>query len=77
MARDLKPCGTTAAYQRHLRRGETPCDACREASNAENRGSERHKQWGRARMRALVALSEIYPDVYNALFDEEKRKEGL
>ena len=77
MARDLKPCGTTAAYQRHLRHGETPCDACREANNAQNCGSERRKKWMRARMRALLALSQIYPDAYNALFDEEKRKEGL
>lgn len=25
-------CGTEAAYKRHIRRGETPCEACREAS---------------------------------------------
>lgn len=35
--RALKPCGTTAAYRRHLRRSETPCDACREAENSRNR----------------------------------------
>ena len=29
--RALKPHGTTAAYQRHLYRGEKPCDLCREA----------------------------------------------
>lgn len=28
----VAPCGTTAAYKRHLRRGETPCAACREAA---------------------------------------------
>lgn len=27
----LKPCGTEAAYVRHLRRGERPCQACRDA----------------------------------------------
>lgn len=27
-------CGTTAGYQRHIRRKESPCDACREARNA-------------------------------------------
>lgn len=27
----LKPCGTDAAYQRHLRRRETPCDPCKDA----------------------------------------------
>ena len=27
----LKPCGTLAAYNRHLKRREAPCAACREA----------------------------------------------
>ena len=27
-----KPCGTRAAYKRHLRRYEQPCPACREAA---------------------------------------------
>lgn len=26
-----QPCGTTAAYKRHQRHGETPCDECRAA----------------------------------------------
>jgi WhiB family redox-sensing transcriptional regulator len=29
----LKPCGTVAAFQRHVRRCETPCEACRDAKN--------------------------------------------
>lgn len=32
--RALKPCGTTAAYKRHTKRGES-CDVCREAMRAE------------------------------------------
>lgn len=35
--RQLAPCGTGAAFQRHRRRGEE-CAACREAKNAEARG---------------------------------------
>ncbi len=31
MGRALKPCGTNAAYHRHLRRGEQPCAECLEA----------------------------------------------
>lgn len=31
------PCGTTAAYARHLRHGEQPCQACREANAAKHR----------------------------------------
>lgn len=30
-SRALRPCGTPAAYTRHLRRDEAPCGACREA----------------------------------------------
>lgn len=26
-----KPCGTVAAYKRHQRAGETPCEPCRAA----------------------------------------------
>lgn len=29
-ARKLKPCGTRAAYDRHVKRGEVICDDCRE-----------------------------------------------
>lgn len=31
-ARVPKPCGTVAAYRRHQRNGEPPCDACRKAN---------------------------------------------
>lgn len=31
MTRVLKPHGTSAAHQRHIKAGEDPCDACREA----------------------------------------------
>lgn len=35
--RELKPCGTTAAYERHRSRGETPCEACRKANTEAKR----------------------------------------
>lgn len=34
------PCGTSAAYHRHRRNGETPCDPCRKA-HREKRARER------------------------------------
>ncbi len=37
MARELEPCGTTAAYRRHLRRKQTPCKACQQAARDEKR----------------------------------------
>jgi hypothetical protein len=36
---DLDPCGTPAAYRRHLRNGEQPCGPCGRA-NAERKRSE-------------------------------------
>lgn len=30
--RNLKPCGTDAAYKRHQRHGEKPCTECTEAN---------------------------------------------
>lgn len=30
----LAPCGTPAAYRRHLRAGQPPCDPCRKAATA-------------------------------------------
>lgn len=45
MARELQPCGTHAAYRRHLKRGETPCAPCagaaREQKNSRKRGERR------------------------------------
>jgi hypothetical protein len=29
----VKPCGTEAAYRRHLRHREVPCEPCRLAAN--------------------------------------------
>jgi hypothetical protein len=34
----LKPCGTDAAYKRHLRRGEQPCRECKAAAARRRRG---------------------------------------
>lgn len=32
MARELRPCGTHAAYARHLRNNEEPCGPCKAAN---------------------------------------------
>lgn len=37
MARELKPCGTPAAYRRHLRKGQEACEACKRAARDEKR----------------------------------------
>jgi hypothetical protein len=46
---NLEPCGTLAAYRRHSRAGEKPCEACREARNAANRV----RTWRRAKSEAF------------------------
>jgi len=43
MSRQLRPCGTQAAYERHLRAGEKPCAPCRAAHNAYCRGYTRYR----------------------------------
>ena len=40
--KELKPCGTSAAYQRHLNRGEIPCEKCKKA--AREARYERHRK---------------------------------
>jgi hypothetical protein len=40
--RDLKPCGTIAAYRRHLRHGEPPCESCLEAQRRANADERSH-----------------------------------
>jgi len=37
VARELKPCGTPAAYRRHLRYGQDACQACLDAEAARRR----------------------------------------
>ena len=34
---NLEPHGTVAAYRRHYRRGQKPCQLCREAESADNK----------------------------------------
>jgi hypothetical protein len=45
--RELLPCGTYAAFNRHKSRGETPCDACREAKREYDREYQREYKLGR------------------------------
>jgi hypothetical protein len=45
--RPVQPCGTVAAYRRHRRRGEQPCEACEAAMSTWNREQyERRKAGG-------------------------------
>lgn len=48
---ELQPCGTRAAFQRHVRKNEVVDQACREADNAYMRG---YRRTGRKRQRMLA-----------------------
>ncbi|MFE1189968.1 WhiB family transcriptional regulator [[Kitasatospora] papulosa] len=39
--RQHRPCGTPAAYRRHLRAGERPCTACKGAESRRRTGTSR------------------------------------
>lgn len=44
----LKPCGTTAAYFRHIRAGEETCQPCRDAMTAQRQRyarTKRERKW--------------------------------
>lgn len=57
MARELEPCGTNAAYIRHVRRKEPTCQACRDAHAAYNR---EHEGGGRPRGEAKCGTQAGY-----------------
>lgn len=54
MPRPLQPCGTHAAYKRHKRRGERPCDACARAAREFSR-RQRERARGGVPSSAVVA----------------------
>ena len=49
--RKLKPCGTRAAYVRHCRNGEKPCEACRVA--------DLEHQWARRRAKSALGAEHV------------------
>lgn len=76
---ERKPCGTRAAYLRHLDHGEPPCDPCAEANAAHRREhaagtQERHRLYQRARRRAAIRLQEAFPRQWRMLLREEAWK---
>jgi hypothetical protein len=77
---ELQPCGTYAAYQRHMRRGETACAPCQTAATAKQQAYRRNnrqayrRELGRnaARSRALERLADEYPERFAVLLNEER-----
>lgn len=61
MPRDLKPCGTDAAYRRHLKHGEEACEACKAAHAAAAAVP------GAIQREVVAELIRRYPVVYERL----------
>lgn len=71
----LQPCGTSAAYQRHLKDGTPVCEACAAARAELKRRPEvlaQNRLYARARKAAMTALSHLYPDEYRRLYEQAK-----
>lgn len=79
MGRPASPCGTDAAYKRHLRNGEDPCPECRKAHTAKRRTDRRPANLGEAlaliHVEARSATSE--PDARSAKTDLEWTRDRL
>ncbi|MFF8992533.1 WhiB family transcriptional regulator [Streptomyces sp. NPDC014983] len=54
--REHRPCGTPAAYRRHIRHGQKPCTACRAAGSRRRTGSTRRPR-SRAKRRKRTAVA--------------------
>lgn len=75
---DMQPCGTVAAYARHRKSGEQPCNLCLKAwasYQAEYRlthkPSERVQKNQAARARAFTRLRREHPKRFQELYQEE------
>jgi len=72
--RDFKH-GTRAGFQTHYRRGDTPCDECRQADRdyqaLHRKRSQKYRIRNRARSRALQRLARRYPVEFRSLLIEE------
>lgn len=84
--RELQPCGTYGAWQRHRKADEEPCEPCKAAKRAYQAAYRRRvgrpevlpprvKAYKRARRRALARLAATYQIAFAALLDEELAKE--
>jgi hypothetical protein len=71
MARELKPCGTYAAYARHLRKQEEPCEPCKQAARDQKNDRVTAGLSESASRVALALAAEPAPEVLDEL--EEAR----
>jgi hypothetical protein len=72
-------CGTNTGYTAHQRHQEKPCDACAAAKRDYDRRrreapdkTRQSRDSATAQSRAHTRMRRIYPEVYAALYAEEK-----
>jgi hypothetical protein len=72
-------CGTPSGWTKHKNADETPCDACALAKKEYNQRwrsapekVRKNRLHAQAQARAVGRLKAIYPDLYAALYAEEK-----
>lgn len=58
-ARILQPCGTEAAYARHIRHRQTACDDCREAHRVAMSQYKRDRRTGNPRGRSRARRDHV------------------
>ena len=60
----LKPCGTPAAYRRHLRKGEDACADCKAAvrSSVSEGRTTKKREAAEARLKLIEPIVESEPD---------------
>lgn len=66
-SRVLQPCGTPAAYSRHLARGEKPCELCKTARRRYQRA------WYKARLEQNAAARPLAPCGTKAAYRRHRR----
>lgn len=72
------PCGTRAAYERHRRHGEKPCDACRKANAEMTHENYLTDKYGfRTRQRAFIRALTRLGQRHEAQRRELQTKERL
>lgn len=71
-ARELQPCGTEAAYARHLRHDEPVDDACREAATRRNRERDTDRAAANARRREQYAAGKCEKCHYRRTSDNHR-----
>lgn len=66
------PCGTKKAYRRHIKDGQEPDEACKQANRDYTRDHDRGSGYSKGRYRAYRLLMAMFPDVFAALLAAEE-----